>query len=284
MEVWFVISVAVTTYNGSKYIIEQLKSICDQTVPVDEIVIVDDCSTDDTVLQINTYISQQKENRIKLYVNKSNLGYTMNFYKAISKTHGDYIFLSDQDDVWIPNKVARMLKVMALPGVQIACSNFEIIDESGNFTNKGYRIPEFIQKAPKGISYVGIKTLMLDNIAQGCTYCFTSQVRDIYKKIRYFEIIHDHQLMVIGAALGKVCFINEKLIYYRIHSSNAIGFTEKKQLRGIDFRIRHKEPRMVTLLKKIRKYHPLHDYYLCVIMHYMRLPIINAVFKRFFGK
>ena len=90
--------------------------------------------------------------------------------------------------------------------------------------------------------------------------------------------------MVIGAALGKVCFINEKLIHYRIHSSNAIGFTEKKQLRGIDFRIRHKEPRMVTLLKKIRKYHPVHDYYLCVIMHYMRLPIINAVFKRFFGK
>ena len=75
-----------------------------------------------------------------------------------------------------------------------------------------------------------------------------------------------------------------QLIHYRIHSSNAIGFTEKKQLRGIDFRIRHKEPRMVTLLKKIRKHHPVHDYYLCVIMHYMRLPIINAVFKRFFGK
>ncbi len=278
------ISVAVTTYNGEKYIEEQLQSICEQTLSVDEIIIVDDCSTDNTVDIVENFILRNEEKRIHLLVNKKNLGYTKNFYKAISMTHGDYIFLSDQDDIWKTNKVERMIDVMRTTDSDILCSAFDIIDEKGVITKKVFRIPDFIQNAPEGVSEVSIKRLMLGNIAQGCTYCFTKKVRDIYIKIRYTEIIHDHQLMVIGAAVGKAGFLNEKLIGYRIHSDNAIGFTDKKTLRGIDFRIRHKEPMMVTLLKRIRKYHKVPFYYQCVLMHYLRIPILRAVIKRFFGK
>ena len=278
------ISVAVTTYNGEKYIEEQLCSICKQTMPVDEIIIVDDLSTDRTVAVIKDFIQTNKENRIHLFVNKKNLGYTENFYKAISKTRGDYIFLSDQDDLWKENKVERMVNVIKDTDSEILCSNFEIIDEKGIPTKKEFRIPGYIRNAQEGFSEVGLKMLMLENVAQGCTYCFTNKVRDIYLRIHYTEIIHDHQLMVIGAAVGKAGFLNEKLIDYRIHSSNAIGFTDRKKIRGIDFRIRHKEPRMVTLLKRIRKYYRVPSFYQCALIHYLRIPIIRVVFKRFFGK
>ena len=142
------ISVAVTTYNGEKYIEEQLQSICEQTLSVDEIIIVDDCSTDNTVDIVENFILRNEEKRIHLLVNKKNLGYTKNFYKAISMTHGDYIFLSDQDDIWKTNKVERMIDVMRTTDSDILCSAFDIIDEKGVITKKVFRIPDFIQNAP----------------------------------------------------------------------------------------------------------------------------------------
>ena len=104
------ISVAMATFNGEPYIQEQLDSIYNQTRKVDEIIIVDDCSTDSTVRVIEQYILSHKDIDIKLYKNEENLGYKKNFKKAISLCHGDYVFLSDQDDIWMTDKIEKCIE------------------------------------------------------------------------------------------------------------------------------------------------------------------------------
>ncbi|MEK5777350.1 glycosyltransferase, partial [Acinetobacter nosocomialis] len=100
------ISVCLATYNGEKYIVEQLTSILSQLSPTDEVIISDDHSTDETLLLIKSL----NDPRIKIITNELGKGYTKNFENAINHSSGDYIFLSDQDDVWVENKVELMMK------------------------------------------------------------------------------------------------------------------------------------------------------------------------------
>ena len=95
------ISIALASYNGSKYIREQLDSILEQTYQDFELIICDDCSTDNTWQILQEYA--QKDSRIKVFENERNLGFKKNFEKAISLCNGKYIALSDQDDIWIDN-------------------------------------------------------------------------------------------------------------------------------------------------------------------------------------
>ena len=104
------ISVVMSTYNGKSFIKKQLDSILNQTVIPDEVIICDDCSSDDTVDIISNYITVNNLNTWTLSVNKKNLGYKANFYQGILKSKGDYVFFSDQDDVWLPNKIELMMQ------------------------------------------------------------------------------------------------------------------------------------------------------------------------------
>jgi glycosyltransferase involved in cell wall biosynthesis len=101
------ISVALCTYNGEKFLREQIDSILAQTYKNLEIVIVDDCSTDKTTNIINAYA--EKDKRIKLFQNESNLGFNKNFERALGLTSGEYIAISDQDDIWLPQKLQSLL-------------------------------------------------------------------------------------------------------------------------------------------------------------------------------
>ena len=105
------ISIAMATYNGEQYIKEQLQSFVDQSIMPNEVVISDDKSTDTTLEVINEFITKAPFD-IKIVVNDKNLGYTRNFNSALMHATGDVVFLSDQDDVWYPNKIEHMLNVM----------------------------------------------------------------------------------------------------------------------------------------------------------------------------
>ena len=113
------ISVAMATYNGAEYIIEQLDSIRRQTKSVDEVVIVDDCSKDETVSLVRAFNEKYPDLNIKLYENEENLGYKKNFKKALSLCDGEILFLCDQDDAWKENKV------------EVLCNIFETRPEVG---------------------------------------------------------------------------------------------------------------------------------------------------------
>ena len=125
-------SVALCSYNGERYIGKQLESILFQTLPVDEIVICDDGSSDNTLSIVNA-IRSQTDILIRLYVNDKNIGCRANFQKALGLCIGDIIFFSDQDDIWIPDKVERIMKWFGINSdKEVVFTNGTYIDSVGN--------------------------------------------------------------------------------------------------------------------------------------------------------
>lgn len=278
-------SVVIATYNGERYIIEQIESILAQTVPIDEIVICDDMSTDKTVELLQEYIAKNAcEKFIKLFVNKENMGYTRNFYNGISKSRGKVVFLADQDDIWEPNKVERMLATMHTYHAEVLCSNFSLIDACGKIYPGKVNIPDFVKNAPEGVSKIEFLPLLFGNVAQGCTYCFTEKVKNVYLSADYDEIIHDYQIMLIGSIMGGAYFLNEKLIRYRLHGKNNIGFSDKKTLKHIDFKLKLKKPKVAGFMDCVKNEIDIPHYITAQAVLYLKLPVWKAVFNRFFGR
>lgn len=130
------ISVAMTTYNGERYLREQLDSILNQTYKSFELIVCDDCSSDSTVKILNEYAT--KDFRLKVFLNEKNLGFKKNFEKAISLCSGDYIALSDQDDVWTNDHIEKLYSIIG--NRSLACGNSIMIDE--NKKSLGKRLNE----------------------------------------------------------------------------------------------------------------------------------------------
>ena len=126
------ISVCMATYNGEKYIKEQLESIISQLDENDEVIVSDDHSTDRTL----DIVKDLKDSRIKIFLNKNKKGLTYNFENAIKQAKGNYIFLSDQDDVWLPNKIALSLK--GLEDNDVVVTNCMITNNNLNIINNSY--------------------------------------------------------------------------------------------------------------------------------------------------
>lgn len=278
------ISIAMTTYNGEKYIKEQLKSIMDQSMPVDEIVICDDMSTDHT-LEIINYVIKNSNINIKIIKNKQNIGYINNFYQAISQTHGDYIFLADQDDIWHSDKVEKMVAIMKESNCAALCSGFSLIDADNNKINNinQFEINPFIKNANRDLTLIKFHKLVFGNIVQGCTYCFTKEVKEAYLKIHNEELIHDHQIMFIASLIGKVYFLKEKLIDYRIHATNTIGFKKKKDSKTeIKLKMPSKKPFMVEFLDDVdRIVHVPHKTFYKAL-YYLRIPyVLSKIMYKF---
>ena len=123
------ISVALCTYNGERYIRQQLDSILNQSMPVDEIVIHDDCSTDSTYEIISDYALRYPQ--ITVWQNNSNLGFKKNFENALIACQGDYVFFSDQDDIWLDDKVAVTVDYLKTSGKYGVFSDGKLMDKDG---------------------------------------------------------------------------------------------------------------------------------------------------------
>ena len=124
------ISIAMATYNGQTFLLEQLQSFTEQTILPDEVVITDDCSSDKTVALINSF-KKTAPFKIRVYSNEKNLGYTQNFNKALQLCTNDLIFLSDQDDVWLPTKIEYMLNLtLQYPDKDLFMIDAELVDDS----------------------------------------------------------------------------------------------------------------------------------------------------------
>ena len=276
------ISVAMATYNGERYIQEQICSILRQTVVVDEIIIVDDCSSDATVDIIKKLASEHPV--IKLFQNEQNLGYTNNFRKALSCTTGDIIFFADQDDIWMPNKVEKFKKVFAENRCSVVCSQYTLIDGNGNRIENisDYRLSGMHAIGKKEYGRITTLNLIIRNLFPGCTCCFTKEVKNIFLTIGSNGMIHDHAVLLIGSICSGVCYLNEPTIQYRIHANNNIGISKKSRLFRFDLK-KPQKPVMVDFLEAlnmIRKV-PYCFFYICIC--YLRIPYMIAVLGRLIG-
>lgn len=218
------ISVALATYNGEKYIIEQLDSILNQTTPVDEVIISDDCSTDDTVRVISDYIKTHQLKNWMIFVNENNLGFSFNFFNAITKTTGDIVFLADQDDVWLDNKVSEMMGYfLSNLSTQVVASGMKFIDRNGKIDKTQNEI--LFQNIFKTEEFLPYHFFIGSSVIPGCTYAFRSSIRDVLVNSNLPNLNrslgHDWLIAATGAAIGKFKKISNVLIKRRIHESNA---------------------------------------------------------------
>ena len=231
------LSICIATYNGEKYIKEQLDSILSQLNENDEIIISDDSSIDKTVEIIKSY----NDNRIKIYKNTKRKAYTRNFENALEKASGDIIFLSDQDDVWVEDKVNKMINI--LESYDFVVSDNSIVDENLKIINKSHFE---VYKTSRGF----IKNLLLPRYVGACM----AFKRNVLEKSLPFPdnaklCPHDYWISLIAEMYFKSYKLDEQLLLYRRHGANASTGGEKSKNSLI-----HKvKVRIYTLIHLIRR-------------------------------
>lgn len=223
------ISVAMTTYNGSRYLLRQLDSLRLQTMPPDEIVIVDDGSDDGTAEMVQEYTVKYPECHIEFVINEENLGYKKNFKKAISLCHGDIIFLCDQDDSWLNCKVQLMWDMMMRDrDIGVLSTPFFLLDSNGQM---GKRKSVYSRKIKEEAMFcVPIEDVIFHNISQGCSMAITSDIKEIFLEHFDENIPHDWLLNVIAGMRKKCYYWNVPMFCYRIHNQNTIGLNDNMAL------------------------------------------------------
>jgi glycosyltransferase involved in cell wall biosynthesis len=200
------ISVCIPTYNGEKYIQRQLDSILVQLGDGDEVVISDDSSCDRTIEIIKAY----QDSRIKLVEGCGFRNPIFNLENALKRAKGDYIFLSDQDDIWLAGKVNIPLE--KLKQYDIVVCNGHIVDEDEKIIHSSY----FEWKG----SGAGFIKNLRKNSYLGCSLAFNRKVLDFMLPFPKRIAMHDIWIGMVGELIGKPCFIQEPLFLYRRHDSN----------------------------------------------------------------
>lgn len=200
------VSIALCTYNGAAYLSAQLYTLVNQTYPNIEIIAVDDCSADDTLKILNQYAGKYPQ--VKVFQNETNLGYVKNFEKALSLTTGEYIALSDQDDIWELNKIELM--VDAIGENILLYHNSAFINEDGKPLNR--RMTDVRNFYQGGDSRV----FLFENCISGHAMLFKRGL------LKYFEsfngvIIHDWWLAYIALNNGTIAYLPQALVQYRQH-------------------------------------------------------------------
>ena len=204
------ISVCMATYNGEKYIKEQIDSILCQLAQEDELIISDDHSTDNTL----EFIKSLNDSRIKIIMNHLERGYTKNFENAINHAIGDIIFLADQDDVWCENKVELMLK--ELQNATLVISDTKVVDGDLNILKDSH------------FSEYGVKVGFLHNFIKtryiGACMAFKRELLDKAMPFPKNQKLcaHDYWIALVGEAYYKVSLVEQPLMLYRRHGNNAL--------------------------------------------------------------
>lgn len=219
------VSVAMATYNGEKYIEEQLKSILNNLSLNDEIIISDDGSTDQTLEIINSF----HDKRIHI-IEGPKKGVIKNFENAILNCQGDYIFLSDQDDIWYDDKVKTILDIFRNDAntILIVHDN-KMVDSNLNIINDSF------------FKFRKIKNGFVNNIIKnsfiGCCMAFKKELKSEIIPIPNNMPMHDQWIGLVALLNGNVRFINDKLVLYRRHDENVSSFKKNTLFRMVINRV-----------------------------------------------
>lgn len=231
------IDCVLCTYNGEEYILEQLESIENQSVQISRLIISDDGSTDKTIDIVKEW-SKNVKFQVDIYVNKDGVGAASNFEKALSHSNADYIFFSDQDDVWRPNKIGITInKIYMLEkefGNNMPCmvhTDLTVVDRYLNVVNKSFMNNSGLNNVTDDENK--IKNLMVQNFVTGCTMVINRACKEKVLPFPKNIVMHDYWIALVTALVGKIGYVGESTILYRQHSHNTIGAVKHLSLKNI---------------------------------------------------
>ena len=223
-------SVAMCTYNGTRFVAEQLASIAAQTRLPDELVVCDDRSTDATIECIREF-ARTAPFPVRVFENEKNIGSTKNFERAVELCEGDFIAVADQDDVWLPEKLQRLEEVLANESTGLVFTDGDVVDESlqplGQRVWQTIRFGEEEQRLfREGHAFA---VLLDHNVVTGAAMALKAEFKKLILPFPNdlthdgIPVLHDWWTALLIAAVGEVSFVPESLFKYRQHSSQQMG-------------------------------------------------------------
>ena len=215
------VDILLATYNGEKYLREQIESILNQTYKNIKIIISDDCSKDATKDILKEY---EKNEKIKVFYQKQNLGYVKNFEFLLKQVESNIYMLSDQDDIWKEEKVEKTVEKLKKENLDLVFGNLQIVDENLNVIHNSYN--DFMHLTHKIKKYN--KDYRLQYLYNCITGCTVASKKEWIDKILPFPtnseyMIHDYWMGLIIALKGKIGYIETPYILYRQHGDNQVG-------------------------------------------------------------
>jgi glycosyltransferase involved in cell wall biosynthesis len=218
------VSVCMASYNGEKYIARQLQSILNELTDDDEIVVVDDCSTDGTVEAVNGLGNP----RIRVHVNDRNRGEVYSFSRAISLARNDFLFLSDQDDIWVPGRAAVMKQRLVESGASVVTSNFDWMgahEEQIDVPYDGVAARDSRKHLKNIIDIFAGKTNYF-----GCAMAFRREFVAMVAPIPSYVESHDLWIALAGNLAGSNAHLDEKTLRKRKHANNVTSTVSTRSL------------------------------------------------------
>ena len=219
------ISVCMATYNGERYIAEQVESIMCQLSIDDELIVVDDQSSDRTIEILEGF----NDVRIKISVNEINLGVVKTFENAIYKSSGEIIILADQDDVWLPDKVEFVKNILSISQEPL------VITDAYIFTDKIVKIETFFEYRR---SKSGFFANLMRNSFIGCCIAFKSNLKSEILPFPTAIPMHDQWIGLIAELNGGAIFSTGRYVAYRRHDKNVTNMTHSDILKMISKRVK----------------------------------------------
>ena len=219
------ISVCMCTYNGEQYIKEQLDSIVNQTKLPHEIIVFDDASTDGTAAILNEYKAAYPTIHWDIRVNEQNAGWRVNFKNCLQQATGDVIFLADQDDIWMKEKLAVMTSaILQNPAIQVLVSDYTPFYMDGSIDH-GVEVPTY---GTKTVEPLKPRYRLIHCARPGCTFALTKEAIPDFLNCWQSNFAHDAILWRSAALKGTLYHIDYSSILFRRHSSNASSNQNKR--------------------------------------------------------
>src|SRR5258708_21679294 len=213
------VSIALCTYNGEKFLVKQLDSLLSQEYTNIEIIAVDDCSSDSTWNILSDYA--RKDKRLRTYQNDKNIGYASNFERAIKLCNGDYIALADQDDIWEKRKIKIMIE--SVDDHVMVYHNSDFIDEHDRRIGNDTMASE--HRMYDGESCLPV---ILANCIHGHATLFDSKLKNYLFPFNE-KISHDWGIVYAAFNLGSVKHVDKVLVHYHQHQNSITDFLERRK-------------------------------------------------------
>lgn len=226
------IDILMATYNGEDYIVEQIESILNQSYKKWKLYIRDDGSTDMTTQILDEYEKKYPEKIVIIRDSKKGLGAKLNFAQLLSYSNSDYCMFSDQDDIWLDNKIEVSLKEMhsveCIEGKNkpiLIHSDLKVVDERLNIMSESFWKYQNINPNKNEIN-----NILVENIVTGCTMMINRELRNLCLNIPKEAIMHDWWIALVASSLGTIKHLSNCTILYRQHSNNEVGASDVKTL------------------------------------------------------